>query len=314
MLKLSNEEGAALQQGHLSCLRDEYTIIKASGETLLDYLQGQITQDIHRLTDDQGIYTAILTPQGKMVSDLYIVPGHNQEWIMVVRKEYAEALVGRLRQFSLGHELRIGIASSLKLISIQGSRCDELLQNLNFPVPAGTRLSTSSVAGSETFIICMAEAGDNGVWIVTDDAEAVMQRSLPIVDEAAIHAARIIKGMPAYGIDWNEKTFPLNANLIEFDGVSFEKGCYVGQEVTSRMQWRGGIKKKLYRVELESYPEKLPCSASTTVEVGLLTSASLNEDGKVFAIAHLPIEIVQNQTPLIDPEGDSIQVLGACHA
>jgi folate-binding protein YgfZ len=310
MFKLSKEESAALQHGYLTCLRDEYAIIKASGATVLDYLQGQITQDTHQLAENHGIYAAILTPQGKIISDLYIINGHNGELIIIARKVYAEALVGRLRQFSLGHELRVGIVDSLKLISIQGTGCDEFLEKQNLPAPEGAQLSTASEANKELFIIRMPEAADNGLWIVTDNAESIV----PSIDESNIHAARIIRGIPVYGIDWNEKIFPLNANLIEFEGVNFEKGCYVGQEVTSRMQWRGGIKKRLYRVQLESLPTIFPCPVSTTVEIGMVTSAAMNADGKLFGIAHLPIEIVENQTPLIDPEGDSVQVIERCHA
>ena len=314
MLKLLRNERATLQNKYLACIRDEYAIIKASGETLQDYLQGQITQDMHQLTENQGIYTAILTPQGKMVSDLYIISGHDRELVIIARKDYAETLVGRLRQFSLGHELRIGIVGSLKLISVQGDQPDEFLKEHKLPIPAKNRLSTSSVADREIFIIRMAEAADDGIWIVTGDAASLTMQSETVVDESVIHAARVIKGVPTYGVDWNEKIFPLNVNLIEFDGVNFEKGCYVGQEVTSRMQWRGGIKKKLYRVQLESFPNELPCPISTTVEIGVVTSAAMNEKDEVFAIAHLPIEIVENQTPLIDPEGDSVQIIGECHA
>ncbi|MDX8403438.1 MAG: folate-binding protein [Mariprofundaceae bacterium] len=314
MLKLSKEESTALKNGYLTCLRDEYTIIKASGETLLDYLQGQITQDIHQLTENQSIYTAILTPQGKMVSDLYIISGHDREMIIIARKEYAETLVGRLRQFSLRHELRIGRVDSLKLISVQGTQTDKFLKKHHLPVPAKGRLSTNFIADKETFTIRMSEAAQDGIWIVTDDAGSLIEQDESIVDESIIHAARIIKGIPTYGVDWNEKIFPLNANLIEFNGVSFEKGCYVGQEVTSRMQWRGAIKKKFYRVQLESFPAKLPCPLSTTVEIGKVLSAAKNGDGTIVGIAHLPIELVESQTPLIDPEGDSVQVIGICHA
>ena len=313
MYKLSKEESAALQQGHLICLRSEYAIIKASGATVTGYLQGQITQDMSRLTESQGIYSAILTPQGKTVSDLHIISGHNGELIMIARKDYAEALVSRLRQFSLGHELRVGIVGSLKLISIQGNRCDDFLHNLDLRSPAESSLSTGSTTDREAFTMRMPEAAESGVWVVTSDAEALLERSSHLVDESTIHAARILKGVPTYGVDWNEKVFPLNANLTEFDGVSFDKGCYVGQEVTSRMQWRGGIKKRLYRVQLESYPGALPCPLSTTVEIGMVTSAAMTGDGEVYGIAHLPIELVENRTPLIDPEGDSVSVIEACH-
>ena len=310
MLQLSNEDQHNLKHGYLGACRDEYAIIKASGATVTDYLQGQITQDMKQLTEAQGIYTAILTPQGKVVSDLYIISGHERELIIIARKDYAEALVGRLRQFSLGHDLRVGIVDSLKLISIQGGRCDEFLDRHNLPIAAATHLSTTAATGRELFVIRMAEAADNGLWIVTDDIDAIGN----LVDKDAIQAARICKGNPTFGVDWNEKVFPLNANLIEFNGVSFEKGCFVGQEVSSRMQWRGGIKKRLYRVELESIPTTLPSPVSTTVEIGSITSAAINADGIVLGIAHLPIETVENHTPLIDSEGDSVQVIEACHA
>ena len=310
MFKLSNQEGLTLQTGYLACLRSEYAVIKASGGTVLEYLQGQITQDLHQLTEQQGIYSAILTPQGKVICDLYIIAGHNRELIIIVRKGYAETLVGRLRQFSLGHDLRIGIVDSLKLLSIQGSGCDAFLEVQKLSKPEDSRLSTVSEVDRELFIIRMPEAADNGLWIVTGHAVSIT----PSTEESSIHAARIIKGVPAYGVDWNEKIFPLNANLIEFNGVNFEKGCYVGQEVTSRMQWRGGIKKRLYRVQLESLPVTLPSPLSTSVEVGSVTSGAINEDGEVFGIAHLPIELVESQTPLIDSEGDSVAVIEACHA
>jgi len=309
MFKISQEDQQNLVSGYLGGCLDAYAIIKASGATVLDYLQGQITQNVKRLSPSQGIYAAILTPQGKSVSDMHIIQGHNHELIIIVRRAYAEALVGRLRQFALGHELRIGIVDSFKLLSIQGNRCDDFLELHGFPIPDNTHLSSAAASGRELFVIRMAEAADNGIWIITDDEEAIGE----LIDAPAIQAARVFKGLPTFGIDWNEKTFPLNANLIEFEGVDFDKGCYVGQEITSRMQWRGGIKKRLYCVELESLPTKLPSPVSTTVEIGSITSAAIDGEGVVHAIAHLPIEIVESGASLIDSNGDSIQVVETCH-
>ena len=309
MFKLSQDDQQNLTEGYLGASLKEYAIIKMSGATRIDYLQGQVTQDMKRLTADHGIYGAILTPQGKTISDMHIISGHDHELIIIARKAYAEALVGRLRQFALGHELRIGMVDSLKLLSIQGKRCDDFLELHNLPIPGTVHLSSAAAPGQELFTIRMAEAADNGIWIITDDAESIGE----LVDASSIQAARIIKGRPTFGIDWDEKVFPLNANLIEFDGVSFDKGCYVGQEITSRMQWRGGIKKRLYRVELESFPAELPSPISTTVEIGSVTSAALDAEGVVYGIAHLPIELVENGSPLIDANGDSIQIIEMCH-
>lgn len=305
----SKEDQLQLQEGYLGGNHDDYAIIKASGTTLRDYLQGQITQDIRRLTTSQGIYSAVLTPQGKMVADMHIIHGHADTLIIIVRKACAEPLVGRLRQFALGHELRIGMVDSLKLMSIQGKRCDDFLKLHNLPVPDSSHLSSAAAVGRELFIIRMAEAADDGIWVITDDTEAIGE----LIDAPSIQAARILKGIPTFGIDWDEKVLPLNANLMELDGVSFDKGCYVGQEVTSRMQWRGGIKKRLYRVELESFPAELPSPISTTVEIGSITSAAANAEGVVHGIAHLPIAIVESASPMIDANGDSIRIIEICH-
>ena len=79
------------------------------------------------------------------------------------------------------------------------------------------------------------------------------------------------------------------------------------------MQWRGGIKKRLYRVQLESFPAHLPSPLSTTVEVGSLLSSAMDDEGRVFGIAHLPIKLVESGTPLIDSEGDTVEIIEACH-
>ncbi len=310
MLQLSTEDQQHLEQGYLGGYLDDYSVIKASGSGLSDYLQGQLTQDIGHLTDSQGIYSAILTPQGKIISDLHIISGHHDQLLIITRKAYAVALVGRLRQFSLGYELRIGVVDSFRLLSIQGARCDDFLEQHNLPLPDKNHLATAAAVGRELFIIRMMEAADNGIWLVTDDADAIG----PLSGTPSIMAARVIKGLPTFGIDWNEKVFPLNANLIESGGVDFDKGCYVGQEVTSRMRWRGGIKKRLCRVQLETLPAEFPSPISTTVEIGSVTSAAMDAEGRVYGIAHLPVETIDNASPLIDPNGDSVQLLGVCYA
>jgi len=311
--KLSTQTSRLLQQGYLCCLRNAYAVIKISGVTALEYLQGQITRDIQHMTENQGLYSAILTPQGKIICDFHLISGHHQECLILVNKDYAVPLVGRLRQYALGHALRIGMVDSLKVISVQGQRCDDFLQENNLPVPAKPPLSTKKSTDIESYAIRMPEASEHGLWVISDDAEALIQTNSAQVDEAEIQTARILKGTPTFGIDWNEKIFPLNANLIEFEGVSFEKGCYVGQEVTSRMHWRGGIKKRFYRVQLESAPQEIPCPISTTVKIGSITSAAINADDKIFGIAHLPIESVESGVQLINAQNHPVQVLEACH-
>jgi folate-binding protein YgfZ len=121
-------------------------------------------------------------------------------------------------------------------------------------------------------------------------------------------------GTPIFTRDWDESIHPLNANLIEMNGVSFDKGCYVGQEVTSRMHWRNGIKKKLYHVHIYGELPIAPCPIQTTITIGRLTSTATTPSGEHLGVAHLPIEIAESNTSLSLESGQSIEIIEACHA
>ncbi|WP_051938337.1 CAF17-like 4Fe-4S cluster assembly/insertion protein YgfZ [Ghiorsea bivora] len=287
--------------------RDAYAVIKASGESLLKYLQGQVAQDVSKLSETQAIYSVILTPQGKPVSDFYLLLTKKKEtWAEVMflcPSAFALNLVERLRMFALGYELRIGKVSSWQVFSVQGGDVDDFLQANALPMPTHEKLASAHT--DTVSILRMSEPSKNGVWVMGSD--------LPLscnADENEIERGRILQGTPLLGVDWDIKLHPLNANLMDRDGVSFDKGCYVGQEVTSRMHWRGGIKKKLYRVKLEK-DVRLPCAVLTTVKVGEVTS--LAQDGDAYqGIALLPIETVEANQPLQTEAGDKVQVLGVC--
>ncbi len=152
----------------------------------------------------------------------------------------------------------------------------------------------------------MPESVFDGVWLM--GANVPLQSN---VDELMMEQGRILCGIPKLGVDWDVKLHPLNANLIERQGVSFDKGCYVGQEVTSRMQWRGGIKKKLYRVQVDEKVD-VPCAVLTTVKVGEITSLAQNSDGVYQGIALLPIEVVESNKPLNVEGGAHVRVIGIC--
>jgi len=284
----------------LACLRSSYQVLKASGDDIRDYLQSQITQDISLLTPENPIYTAILTPQGKMIADMYIMDA-GDELVMITGKHHALALVERLRRFSMGHAIRLGIVESLTMLSIQGD------------------LNPTEITSMQAMVYAsmpMSEAYSHGAWWVVEHqyAAQILAFFPHVCTDTEMEQARIIHGKPRFGMDWDTSIQPMNANLIEMRGVSFDKGCYVGQEVTSRMHWRGGVKKKLYHVSLSAMPEQTPCPIQSTVNIGTLRRAALDEKGKVWGIAHLPIEVVEQGSSLSLENTISIKILEACHA
>jgi folate-binding protein YgfZ len=314
--KLSEQTADQLLHAYILAPRNNWSVLKASGPTVRDYLQGQITQDMGKLTAEQAIHSCVLSPQGKALSELFIIEGNNDdELILLTPASHAVATVNRLRKFAMGHVVRLGIVDSMAVCAVQGTNAAQLLNEFDLPEPANTWLASSRNNQMGSVAMVMPNI-PRGLWIISDKAQIdkVIQNSENSVSEDELEAMRIIQGMPVFGMEWNESTHPLNANLIEFDGVSFEKGCYVGQEVTSRMHWRGGIRKKLYRVSINGTPDALPCPVKSTVNIGELHSAALDYENNCFGIAHLPIETAESDTPLCLENGAEITILEPCHA
>ena len=104
---LSRQTADQLLHSYVLAPRSNWVALKASGPTVRDYLQGQITQDMGKLTAGQAIHSCILSPQGKAVSELFIIEGNNDELVLLTPASYAVTTVGRLRQFD--HDMdRIG--------------------------------------------------------------------------------------------------------------------------------------------------------------------------------------------------------------
>ncbi len=289
--------------------RAAFDVIKASGENILTYLQGQITQDIKKLSSQQALYAVLLTPQSKAVTDFYMLQTEiKQNWAEVMflcPSEQSAALVERLRTFAMGYALRLGKVSSWQVVSVQGEGVDDFLQTQNLPLPEQAILATNH--DDDVFVLRMVESATDGVWLIGSNITIPSN-----VDESEMERGRIIRGVPRFAVDWDSKIHPLNANLIERGGVSFDKGCYVGQEVTSRMHWRGGIKKKLYRVQVEGIVDGLPCPVLTTAKVGTLSSLATDTQGRQLGIALLPIEVVENNQALSLEAGQRVMVVGIC--
>ncbi len=316
--RLSAQTADKLQHGHIICRESHWVVLKASGKDLREYLQGQITQDMKRLSAHQGIHACLLTPQGKAVSELYILEGYQDELVILTPSTTGEEVVARLRRFALGYTLRIGIVDSLALYSVQGATAGAFLDEMDLTLPENTWLSSSRHPQKEYLSVLM-HVKPRTYWLVAD-ATLFARKNVP--EACELEALRIIGGLPRFACEWDASIYPLNANLIEFDGVSFDKGCYVGQEVTSRMHWRGGIRKKLYRVQIpglkkndsgENQQPEIPCPVISTTPLGTLRALACDHEGHFFGIALLPIETVESDTPLKLENGTEIRVIEACH-
>lgn len=210
------------------------SLIRLTGKDVQDFLQGLITTDIDSLPEGEARPGALLTPQGKILFD-FLVWREGDGFLIETETAQREALMRRLTMYKL-------------------------------------RAAVDIAAGPEDGITVFW-GDDSGKGSVKDAAFA--KAGIPLArapgklddgPEEAYHALRIEAGISISGHDYAlQDAFPHDVLLDQTDGLSFRKGCYVGQEVVSRMQHRGTARR---RVVIVSGEAALPASGTEIVAGG----------------------------------------------
>lgn len=194
-------------------------LIEVSGEDWRSFLQGLITQDVETLSPGQARFGALLNPQGRLLFDLFVVGRDEGAWLDVERA-HRDTLVMRLTMYRLRAKVRIA--------------------------PDETQVFAAFGADPGEGWIPDPRLPDLG-WRAYGDLAAN-------TDEAAYDAHRLALGVPGPA-DWGvEKTYPIEANFDLLNGIDFKKGCFVGQETTSRMKRRGQVKNRMLPLAFEGEP------------------------------------------------------------
>jgi tRNA-modifying protein YgfZ len=148
---------------------------------------------------------------------------------------------------------------------------------------------TDPINGDGCFVMCQNKDRDQ-LW------QYLINSSLPIADEAAFDFLRIEAGRPRFARELTQEYIPLEADL--WPDVSFNKGCYIGQEIIARMESRGRLAKKLTRL---TAPSPLPEDDKLTADgksAGTITSTAVGPDG-VVALGYVKTAVLEAGTPLM---------------
>lgn len=196
-------------------------MIRVSGPDWRSFLQGLLTQDIDSLAEGELRFGALLTPQGRLLYDLFIL-GEGEGALLDVAADRREALIVRLSMYRLRAKVEIA--------------ADERAVSALFPGP----VTAEGLAADPR----LPELGARGYGAGrTFDAT-----------EADYDAFRLTLGVPATA-DWGEeKAYPIDADFDLLNGIDFRKGCFVGQETTSRMKRRGQIRNRMLPISFDGAP------------------------------------------------------------
>ncbi|MGJ0397362.1 MAG: YgfZ/GcvT domain-containing protein [Methylocystis sp.] len=236
-------------------LLDDRGIIEVSGEDAGAFLHNLVTNDVASLKPGEARFAALLTPQGKILFDFLIFAAGGDRYLLDCPLALVADLQKRLNIYKLRSKLTVTDRS-------------DAFEAIAFPdAGAPPRIEAVAIAADPRGPLGFRAIAEKGKIPVGDDRKAY--------DALRIHA-----GVPLGGIDFAYGgTFPHEANMDLLSGIDFKKGCYVGQEVVSRMKHRGLVRKRVAKYHAQSgAPAPGEAIRAGGVEIGV-TGSRLEQEG-----------------------------------
>jgi folate-binding protein YgfZ len=280
------EEGAALVD------LSQKMILRLSGKDPIGMLNAVLTNEVPE-EEHRGVYALLLNPKGRVQADLRVLKGDGDVLIDTEPEGAAAAkeLLGRYAPFSRVKLEDLSEADApWGILGLYGPRAEELLDCLELAEheTAGVKLGGANLlaAGVAVPIPGYDLIGSRDSLSAAHDHLAG-HGTVP-VGLRVYEAARVVAGTPRFGSDITPDNFPAEAGILE-RAVSFEKGCYPGQEIVARMHYRGHPNKILRRFVLQGSPPQLDTPiVQNERQVGRITSLTpLPVNGETFALGYL---------------------------
>jgi len=261
-----------------------------TGADRVRFLHGQITNDVKKLRTGEGCYAALTTAKGKMQSDLNLFV-LTDELLLDFEPGYTATVAQRLEKYIVADDVQVvDVAPHYGLLTVQGPKAEAVVRALGLfnDVPAspfGCAKITDVTLG-EIYLMKNPRLGAAGfdLFVPSDSLGAVADKLIAAAKSVggracgwtAFETARIEAGIPRFGADMDETNLPLECG-IEARAVSYQKGCYIGQEVINRIHSVGHVNRELRGLRLADDLKPLPIKGDKLFkedkEVGYITSA-----------------------------------------
>lgn len=207
-------------------LLDKRSVIAISGPDRKFFLQGLITNDINKINKDQAVYSLMLNPQGRFLYDFFIFED-NEYLLLDCSKDRQDEIINKLLFYKLRAKVRIEKKEDLLVFS------SILNQSIDTPFYLISSDPRSSKMG---FRILKKKE------LVQDSIEKIIEKNFYDYN-------RISLKIPDDSDLFYDKSLPVEYGFDNFNAIDYQKGCYIGQEVTARTHYKGMIRKKIFLVE-----------------------------------------------------------------
>lgn len=297
------------------------SLLRFTGPDRVAFLQGMVSNDVKKLDPGQGIEAAFLNIHGKILADARIFA--TADSLLVDLPEILkDKILAHLDHYLVADEVEIAdLTSRYAEISLQGPEARPLLGEICSSAEIPSRElehRVLEIGGAEIMVVCATHTGEEGCDLIVKkgDILRVVSRieepgkkfSFSWVGTRAQEILRVEAGIPRYGIDMTEEHILLETGLDR--AVSFDKGCYLGQETIERIRSRGHVNRKLVGMILagETPAGRDDAIHSGEKEVGKITSSLISPALKrAIALGHVHRDYFEPGTRLaIEHQGKLI--------
>lgn len=296
-LQQAAEQGAALFEA------PQLGTIAIEGKDRQSWLNGLVTCDVMKVAPGAAAYGLAVVKVGRIITDLFVLDA-GERLLVGLPREKVEPLREHLEQYLMMEDaVHEDVSSSYAWAFAHGPKAEKLFAEL-LPKHGGTfgKVDLLGLGGAVAALPPDRLAG------MLD--EAVAQGGSDVVrgTESEWDALRIAKHLPLFGKDFDEKTYPQEASLEKL-AVSFQKGCYLGQEVVCRLEMRGHVSRKIVPLAVEGagVPAKGAEVKADGRVIGSVTSATQGPDG-VVALAMVRYAFSEPETK-VEVDGRAATVL-----
>jgi len=296
--------------------------IKVWGGEAIQFLNGLVSNDVKTLAAGNGMRAAFLTGHGK-VRAIARVLNLGNDFLVITDPQTHQKVLNYVSPFSYAGDFHVqDISTQFRLLSLQGPKASLVMKEISFqPVPQLSDYGwfETLIAGHHALVVRAFHSGEEGFDLLVSESAlpdvwdfALLKgrfHSVAPVGLQAFETLRLEASQPVYGVDVDESNMLLEVGLS--DAVSFNKGCYTGQEAVAMATYRGHISKKLsgLLVKEETVPSHGDVLKKEGKEVGMVTSAIRSPSlDSVIALGYVKYGFFEPGTSVeIESKGATLQ-------
>ncbi len=284
------------------CDLSHFSSVVVAGEDAAEFIQGQFTNDVYKVDENHSQLSGFCNNKGRMIANFRLFQ-HQQNYFISIRNDLVKDSISHLQNYILRAQVAIqDISEQLIHLGISGKNADSLLS----PFIEKLKATADSVSYNDNYIIIRVpgELPRYEIFCSIEYAKTLWEtvaKKVTVVNSACWDYLNIKNGLAFIDSNTSEEFVPQMANMDLINAISFEKGCYTGQEIVARTHYLGKQKRRTYRIKITSDTEpkageQLATASSTENQyTGTLITVHPTAENEYEALAVIQIKSAEEE-------------------